>query len=284
MAVSIDRVYQKVLAFANKEQRGYITPQEFNLFADQAQMEIFEQYFYDINQWTRQHGNNHPYSDMVTNLQEKIDIFQKYSPARVEVVNTSGWMNLYDHMVYSEPGVRGNDLYRIGSIRVRYGSKGLNTWNEAQFVTREELSLYDNSKLLKRNGDTARYGSPTYSRFFSGSDRIQIHPNPEKSYVDNNYTGTDFTYVGVNGDTRVYPDRIQIFYTRKPIPPIWGYVVVNDKALYNSTSSTDFELHASEESELVYRILAFAGVAIEKPQLTQIAAGLEQAKVQQEKQ
>ena len=40
MAVSIDKVYQKVLAFANKEQRGYITPQEFNLFADQAQMEI----------------------------------------------------------------------------------------------------------------------------------------------------------------------------------------------------------------------------------------------------
>ena len=28
--VSIDKVYQKVLAFANKEQRGYITPQEFN--------------------------------------------------------------------------------------------------------------------------------------------------------------------------------------------------------------------------------------------------------------
>ena len=48
--VSIDKVYQKVLAFANKEQRGHITPQEFNLFADQAQMEIFEQYFYDIDQ------------------------------------------------------------------------------------------------------------------------------------------------------------------------------------------------------------------------------------------
>ena len=38
--ISINRVYQKVLAIANKEQRGYITPQEFNLFADKAQMEI----------------------------------------------------------------------------------------------------------------------------------------------------------------------------------------------------------------------------------------------------
>ena len=50
MAVSIDTVYQRVLAFANKEQRGYITPQEFNIFAENAQLEIFEQYFYDLAQ------------------------------------------------------------------------------------------------------------------------------------------------------------------------------------------------------------------------------------------
>ena len=58
MAVSINNVYQKVLAIANKEQRGYITPQEFNLFANQAQMEIFEQYFYDLNQFSRILGND----------------------------------------------------------------------------------------------------------------------------------------------------------------------------------------------------------------------------------
>ena len=38
--VSIDTVYQKVLAIANKEQRGYITPLEFNLLANQAQLDI----------------------------------------------------------------------------------------------------------------------------------------------------------------------------------------------------------------------------------------------------
>ena len=90
--------------------------------------------------------------------------------------------------------------------------------------------------------------------------------------------------MGVNGDTRVYPDRIQIFYTRKPTTPNWGYVVVNDKTLYNDNISVDFELHASEESELVYRILAFAGVAIKQPDLIQSAVSLETAKVQQEKQ
>ena len=43
MAISIDTVYQRVLAAANKEQRGYITPLEFNLMANQAQLSIFEQ-------------------------------------------------------------------------------------------------------------------------------------------------------------------------------------------------------------------------------------------------
>ena len=78
--------------------------------------------------------------------------------------------------------------------------------------------------------------------------------------------------------------NVQIDYIRKPKTPNWGYVVVNDKALYNSTNSTDFQLHASEESELVYRILAFSGVTINKPGLVQVATSLEGAKVQQEKQ
>jgi len=60
------------LAIANKEQRGYITPQEFNLFADQAQKEIFEQYFYDINQFNRASGNQTEFSDQLYMLEEKI--------------------------------------------------------------------------------------------------------------------------------------------------------------------------------------------------------------------
>ena len=76
MAVNVDTVYQKVLALANKEQRGYITPQEFNLFADHAQMDIFEQYFYDLEKRQRGTGNELDYADIVTNLEEKISMFE----------------------------------------------------------------------------------------------------------------------------------------------------------------------------------------------------------------
>tara|TARA_R100001510_G_C7639084_1_gene196853 strand:- start:499 stop:1647 length:1149 start_codon:yes stop_codon:yes gene_type:complete len=77
MAINVDSVYQKVLAIANKEQRGYITPLEFNLLANQAQDSIFEQYFYDIKQWNdQQSSNSTEYSDMLTSLEEKIAPFK----------------------------------------------------------------------------------------------------------------------------------------------------------------------------------------------------------------
>ena len=62
--INIDTVYQRVLAILNKENRGYLTPQEFNLFANQAQLEIFEQYFFDLNQYKRLATNNTEYADL----------------------------------------------------------------------------------------------------------------------------------------------------------------------------------------------------------------------------
>ena len=77
MAVNVNTVYQRVLAITNKEQRGYITPQEFNTIANQAQLDIFEQYFYDLNQFGRVPGNQTDYADMLEILEEKISIFEK---------------------------------------------------------------------------------------------------------------------------------------------------------------------------------------------------------------
>ena len=51
-------------------------------------------------------------------------------------------------------------------------------------------------------------------------------------------------------------------FIRKPASPNWAYVVVSGKALYNMNASVDFELHDSEESNLVYRILTLAGITL----------------------
>jgi hypothetical protein len=77
MAISVDTVYQRVQAILNKENRGYISPQEFNLFANQAQLEIFEQYFFDLNQYERLPKKDTEYSNLVKIINERISKFKK---------------------------------------------------------------------------------------------------------------------------------------------------------------------------------------------------------------
>jgi len=256
MAVSIDKVYQKVLALANKEQRGYITPQEFNLFADHAQMEIFEQYFYDLNQFIRLPGNNTGHSDVVTNIEEKISIFERYD----QNVRVEGGLG---NVMMSEI----DNLYRLEMVRVDYVAN-------SGFVVAEEVQLNELNKYGTAPLATWSKKRPVYTRYKGSTNpqALKVYPNPEDAVWD------------ADNQEYVFTDRVLISYIQKPLKPNWSYVVVNDKPLYNATSAVDFELHGSEEIELVYRILALAGVAIEKPQLTQVAAGLQGAQIQQEKQ
>ena len=157
MAVSINNVYQKVLAIANKEQRGYITPQEFNLFANQAQMEIFEQYFYDLNQFSRILGNDTTYADMVTLLNEKIDVFEKF---RQDVTMSSGGVGtLPTH-------------YRIGELS--YNNSG--TYVQIQKVNQNDLNHHINSPLL--NPSVSR---PIYIN--TSATGIQVYPTTITSGV-----------------------------------------------------------------------------------------------------
>ena len=76
MAINIDTVYQRVLAIANKEQRGYITPQEFNLFANQVQFDIFEDYFFKLSAVEFGTKNDSEYHDVKKILLEKIAPFE----------------------------------------------------------------------------------------------------------------------------------------------------------------------------------------------------------------
>ena len=61
----------------------------------------------------------------------------------------------------------------------------------------------------------------------------------------------------------------EVSYYKTPSTPNWGYVVVSNKALYNSNTSTNFELHESEEESLVSRILMLAGITIKQPDIQQ---------------
>ena len=121
MAISIDTVYQKVLAIANKEQRGYINPQQFNLFANQAQMDIFEDYFFKLNQVEFGQKNSTQYADIKNILLEKIQNFEK----RSDLIYSQTGENL--HSTFTFP----SDLYRLGSVK--YLTIGSNLCTDPNF-------------------------------------------------------------------------------------------------------------------------------------------------------
>ena len=108
--VNIDTVYQRVLSIANKEQRGYITPQEFNLIANQAQQDIFEQYFYDLDQFKRkQNAPAVQFKSDETSFSEMIELIQnKLKPfTTLEAVVTG--------FTFPTVNMNGNPVYRTGN-------------------------------------------------------------------------------------------------------------------------------------------------------------------------
>lgn len=72
-------------------------------------------------------------------------------------------------------------------------------------------------------------------------------------------------------------------YIKKPAKVQWAYTIVFQEPLYNAANSVDFELHPSEETELVIRILELSGLLIKDYQMYQVANSEEQQTIQQEK-
>ena len=227
--VDVNTVYQKVLALANKEQRGYITPQEFNLLADKAQLELFDSYFHDIKTAYHKPQNQMGVAfDEIEMMQEKLQPFR----------STSTITNEADDATLTLPST----LYRIDTVS--------RTEGEVVELSKKEILLTQNNPLTK-----ATINRTVYVRETSG--QLTLYPTP--------LVETSF--------------EIQFF--AEPTTPNWAYVIVNEKALYNSNLSTNFQLHISEEENLVSRILQLAGVVIVKPEIVQVGM-TERASTKQE--
>ena len=215
MAISVDTVYKTVLLILNKEQRGYMTPDEFNKIGQQVQLEIFEKYFEDLNQIVRAPQTDADYADRLSYLEEKISIFENNSTKTV----SSGVVSL-------------SDVHRLNTV----------TYNniELQKVGRKEYYNIIKSPLTK----------PTelYPIYLQEGNSLKIEP----------------TSISL----------IDISFIKKPLDIKWNFVPDESLGIfvYSSNGTTDFDLHSSEQTEVILRILAYAGIVIRDPQIIQAAS------------
>ena len=222
--INIDTIYQKVLALANKEQRGYITPQEFNLLADKAQMDIFSAYFHDLKM-----AYHKPTKTQVGIGGDEMEMLKaKLHPFKTNTLFTQE----ADDASASLPST----LYFTDVL--------LQNNREVTELTKKEIAYTENNPLLRATTNRMVY---VREQFDGTNHVITIYPTPTVDTV------------------------FDIHYYRIPNSVAWAYVVVNNKALYNSSDSVDFELHISEEEALVTRILELAGLVIRSEEVAQAA-------------
>jgi len=218
MAINVDAVYKTVLLILNQQQRGYMTPDEFNKVGTQVQLNIFEKYEDDLNQQYRVPQNDTEYANRVKNIEQKLQFFQR----------TGATAYVGPHFTLTP-----TDIYRLGSVY--YNGEEL-----TQYSQRNEITQLLLSPLTKPTTD--------FPVYLYEQDLLYLYPT-------------------------IIQTGVTISYLKTPADINWGYSVgALGQFLYNSAGSVNFELSVTEQTNVVTRILAYAGVIINDPTIIQVAA------------
>jgi len=256
MAISVDSVYKTVLLILNKEQRGYLTPEEFNKIGSQVQREIFERYFDDLNQQLRVPQPDVNYADRILTLDEKIEPFKKEDQA-ARVVGPP--------VHYTLPA----DFYKLGSVTFQpLQPDGVLPTSNFQLST--EMQRVDRTDFYHFRKSPTITPSEKYPIYLYESNKLYVYPE------------------SINIKTGIVPapyGQVNVQYIKKPEDINWGYTIGSvGQFVYASGTSTDFELNNSERVNVILNILMYTGVVIRDPQIVQAAVGQIQQEIVNSKQ
>ena len=248
--VNINTVYTTVLYILNKEQRGYITPTEFNSLAVQAQEEIFESYFPDGNQLNRPNQQN---------IQNDTEFFNMYKDNAYKLYPFEEEANFAYALAPFEGWVVSSTrtLYRIGEIISTYNKSSANIESITDLLSKKEYNITENSTLTK------------------ASEQYPI------AYLTNYINPPTFPDPLPMLKISPLPDSVRVNCIFKPSNPVWAFNIGTlGQYVYDSTNSVNFQLDTSEQVNLILNILKYAGVIIQSPEIIQTATQ-EAAKIEQ---
>jgi len=218
----INSVRNTVLAVANKQNFGYISPGDFNLYAKQAQLDIFENYFYRYNEWVAKQNarvSGSGYADIVTNLEEVVDIFYETES-----------LTAYSGSNYPMP----DDYYMI--VKLNYGGG-----TDVDRISNAKANMLNSSNLT---APTTQY--PVYvQRNFAISGGTVV--NGVVVFPNSITNGIVCEYI------RKPKDPKWTYVTLDQGEPLFDQ---------SANDYQDFELPATDEPLLVAKILQYAGISI----------------------
>ena len=240
----INSIRNTVLSIINKNNYGYISPSDFNLFAKQAQLDLFEDYFYTYNfqinkENARRSGTG--YADIKKGLAEVIEFFSVSADLTHIATNT---------FTVPTAATTGSDYYLINKVLFNNGTK----LKEMEKVTHTKITMLNNSLLTAPN--------ETFPAYTLEGDVITAYP----------------TTIDANGEV-----NCQYFRYPKD-PKWTYITLASGTPVFDSTQADfqDFELPLSDEPYLVAKILEYAGVSIREDQVYQFGKSEETQNINEE--
>ena len=318
----INSVRNTVLSILNKNNYGYISPADFNLFAKQAQLDIFEDYFYQYNyqlnkENVRQSGTE--YADISKGYEEVINIFSEtkflvhqfnnkfFTPSPTTTNDNYYLLNkvlAYTRLLASGQNtlVQANDLVDAGATFVADGVQvgdivANTTTNQTAFVggvSANEITLIDAA------GNAADIFPALFQNYAIYDESIvneaEKVTQSKITMLNNSMLTAPSTlfpaYIQQEPLLTLFPASIntmgavQCQYIRYPNDPKWTYVnLVGGEPSFDQSQPDfqDFELSISDEPTLVVKILQYAGMSIREVAAVQFGQALEKGEEQQEK-
>ena len=236
--MTINEVYRLVQIFANKEQRGFITPSDFNLLAQQAELELYN---------------------------KRLDIVkEKSQPKKVAGYYAKGLA----------PGIAEQDLMHFSIINEISLSNdanpfaGASTNKTMDYISHITIKS-DEEHSLSTNVPVDIVTPDTVNQILRSS-----LVKPSMSYPIALISGTN----GLSKKIILFPetiDKCTVYYYSYNNKPEWSYVTISGKPVYNNSTSTQFIIGERCHGELVVKILEYLGVNLREADVVQYASGKE---------
>ena len=298
MAINVDQVYKTVLLIINKEQRGYLTPNEFNKLATQVQLDILDTYFETLNQQLRVSQNESEYGNRYKTVQERLDVFKKIGlcaftaatltePAFFTLPTSSGAASgtqlistvtnqitfplttitqsqvEESTVVVTYLGVAYTDFSIAGGIfSLTAGSLPTGAANNI-VVTLFPQDFYKLGSVLYRDD---RLVEPIQRNELAMLNISPISKPVEQFPV----------YLFEENKVIIYPqsisNQVQATYIKKPADVMWNFDSSLGYYVWEPSTSVDFELDVTEQVNVIIQILLYAGIVIKDQTIIQAAA------------
>lgn len=301
----INSVRQTVLAILNKNNFGYLGVSDFNQYAKQAQLEIFENYLSKFNKQinlenVRQSGAG--YAGLSQKIAEDLENFsvtnfltpysgnEFYLPS----LTTTGdnWFYMSKVLCYPTELANGTNTSVVASqlvntsgnfvsLGVAIGDIVINQATSAIATVTEVTS----STVLTLSANIFPLSATVYMILdASGVKEAEKVSHTKITQLNSsllttpNNTFPSYTLAG--STITIYPStindkgKVQAQYFRYPLDPKWTYVTFSGgEPIFDASASDyqDIELPIEEENNLILKILKLAGVEIREADIYQYA-------------